>query len=288
MKSFVGKVIAITGAGSGLGRAMAMQLAEQGAQLSLSDLNAQGLEETKALCNMAAGARISATTIDVRDESQLALWAEQTQAEFGVIDALINNAGVSLNACVDDTSIDNYRWVMDINFWGMLIGTKIFLPFIRQSNHGHIVFISSVYGMMGGVDQSAYASSKFAIRGFAESLRQELQLTDPNITITCAHPAGLKTNFMENARFGQRVGYTKSDEQLKKDFSESLAVTSPEQAAKAILAGMLKEKSRLLVGRDAKFFFDPLIRLFPTRYGSIVSWVVHRLTRSNAKMSVSN
>src|ERR1700728_3460221 len=199
MKEFSGRVAAITGAGSGIGRALAHALARQGAHLALSDIDDPSLAETVAQCE-GVGVKITSQHLDVADRHAVYAWADQVVADHGTVILIINNAGVALGATVESVSYEDFEWLMNINFWGVVFGTKAFLPYLKQSGEGHVVNLSSVFGLISVPSQSAYNAAKFAVRGFTDTLRMELEIEDANVSVTTVHPGGIKTNIARNAR----------------------------------------------------------------------------------------
>jgi len=275
---FNGKAAAITGAGSGIGRALSLKLADAGCNLVLSDISEQGLNETKALIE---NQNISCTTtiLDVRDRAAIEAWAQAAITEFGHIDAVFNNAGVTVVDNVRTLDYDDFNWVMDINFWGMVYGSKAFLPHFLDRDAGIIVNVSSLFGLIAVPAQSAYNASKFAIRGFTESLEQEMQ--GSGISVFSIHPGGIKTGIARNARLNKKQLGAGKAEQFAKAFERG-ARTTPEQAAEVILKGIAKGKRRILIGGDAHLL-DWVQRLLPNRYEVALSL----LFRVNTKKSKS-
>ena len=175
MKDFKGHVAAITGAGSGIGRALANELARRGAHLALSDIDDAGLAETVSQCE-GFGVKITSQHIDVADRAAVYAWADEVVADHGEINLVVNNAGVALGATIESMSYEDFEWLMNINFWGVVYGTKAFLPYLKASGEGHIVNLSSVFGLISVPSQSAYNAAKFAVRGFTDTLRMELEI----------------------------------------------------------------------------------------------------------------
>jgi short-subunit dehydrogenase len=264
MKTFNGKVAAITGAGSGIGRAIALNLAEQGCDLALSDVDKKGLKSTADQARK-IGAEVSESLLDVADRDAVFQWADQVVADHGHVDVVFNNAGVAMSGTVAGHSIEDYEWIMNINFWGVIYGTKAFLPHLEKRG-GHVVNISSIFGLTSQPFMSGYNASKFAVRGFTEALRQDLEITGSSVSCTCVHPGGIKTNIAKSSRMSDSMkgvtGMTK--EQASAKF-EKMFIHTPEKAAKTILDGVLKNKRRVLIGADARFF-DIAVRLAPTGY----------------------
>ena len=262
---FDNKVIALTGAGSGIGRALALNLAERGAVLALADKDAAGLAQTKALLGNRPA---SITTLDVTDTAALAAWIDGAVAEFGRLDGIINNAGLSVTAPFADTPRADFDRVMAVNFGGVVEGCRAALPHLRAqaqaTGTAWLVNISSVFGMMGYPTQSAYNASKYAVRGLTEALYLELGVTDPGICVIRVHPGGVKTNVAKNAKHIASMPGQRTDLDFAAEF-EKAAKTTPEQAAATIVAGMERKQHRVLIGNDARFI-DWMTRLFPVSY----------------------
>ena len=271
MQSFANKVVGITGAASGIGRALAQQLSADGAHLALSDVNMDGLEETKA--SLKGSGKVTLHTLDVADRAAWEAYAETVVADHGQVDAIINNAGVALSETIEKMSYEDMEWIVDINFWGVVYGTKTFLPLLKARPEAAIINVSSIFGIIALPTQGAYNATKFAVRGFTESLRQELAST--NVMVTTVHPGGIKTNIVRNGRMKTSMAGEKSLEQQAREF-EKMAKTTPAQAASTIIDGTLKGKRRILIGSDAKAM-DRTQRLFPIKYTDIFGWVLRKL-----------
>jgi NAD(P)-dependent dehydrogenase (short-subunit alcohol dehydrogenase family) len=251
MKSFDGKVAAITGAGSGIGRELARSLAVRGAHLALCDIDTIGLAETVALCE-GSGVKVTSQRVDVADRDAVFAWADQVVADHGKVNLVFNNAGVALAATVDGMSYDDFEWLMGINFWGVVHGTKAFLPHLKAAGDGHVVNMSSVFGLISIPAQSAYNSAKFGVRGFTDALRIELEIERCGVSATTVHPGGIKTNIARNARMDDSAVALSGGDADPDEF-DKVARTSPEKAAEVILAAVERNKRRVLVGTDAKF-----------------------------------
>jgi len=261
MKSLEGRAIAVTGAGSGIGRALAIGLAKRGAKLALSDKDAAGLAET---ARMLGNYPHTSTTFDVTDEAALKDWIDAAAAEFGNLDGIINNAGLSVVAPFADTPKADFDRVMAVNFDAVVNGCRHAIPHLRKSNDAWLVNISSVFGMMGYPTQSAYNASKYAVRGLTEALYLELAETDPHISVIRVHPGGIKTNVARNAKFIKSMdGRTNALD--SGDEFEKAARTTPDEAAETIIRGMERGQHRVLIGNDARFI-DLMTRLFPVGY----------------------
>lgn len=269
MKSFQDKVAAITGAGSGIGRALSLELARRGCHLALSDIDEQGLAATAERIGP-GGVRVTTQTLDTSDREAVENWARQVVADHGRVNLIFNNAGVALSSTVEGVEYDDFHWIMNINFWGVVHGTKAFLPHLKASGEGHVINLSSVFGLSAQPTMGMYNASKFAVRGLTESLRQELDMAGTGVSATCVHPGGIKTNIAKNSRTSKsiRTLVDQDEEEAKKNF-EKLFITTPDKAARVILKGVEKNKRRVLIGPDARVF-DWMVRLFPTFYQRIM------------------
>lgn len=279
MKKFNKATVVITGAGSGIGRELANVFAEAGANLALSDINLAAVNETAAKLQ-SGSAKVATHALDVSDKQAVFDYAEQIAADFEEINLVINNAGVALNTgTMESTSIEEYEWLMGINFWGVLYGTKAFLPFLKNASWGHIVNISSLFGLIGVPGQSAYNAAKFGVRGFTEALRQELDITSQTVSCTSVHPGGIKTDIAKNSRQGSRA--PSEDDKLfmgDADDFEKLARTTARSAAEQIAQAVLKDKRRLLIGFDAKLL-DWVQRHFPNYYQKLFMYLKNRMEK---------
>jgi NAD(P)-dependent dehydrogenase (short-subunit alcohol dehydrogenase family) len=257
MHQLSGAVAVVTGAGSGIGRALAQELAAAGAQLALADINRAGLEQTLTLLGPAAARTYQ---VDVGNASEVDEFAAKVRQDFKRASLLINNAGVALYGTFSEISLAEMEWLFRINFWGVVHGCKSFLPLLQQESDAHIVNLSSVYGLFGPPGHAAYASSKFAVRGFTEVLRQELKST--GIHVSCVHPAGIQTAIADNARLGHLA--SPQEAAILRERFKKLAPTSPTEAARTILKGILRNRPRILIGADA-YRIDVMQRLAPSR-----------------------
>lgn len=269
MKNFKQKVAAITGAGSGIGQHLALLLAKQGCHLSLSDINPNGLAETVALVKN-TGVRVTSQVLDVAQRDAVEQWAAQTQQEHGQINLIFNNAGVALGSTVEGASYNELEWIMNINFWGVVYGTKAFLPYLKQSGDGHIINVSSLFGLTAQPTQSAYNASKFAVRGFTESLRQELDIEKCGVSALCVHPGGIRTNIAKAAKVNDSLRTLGIDPAKSNQTFDKLLRCPPQQAAAIILEAVQSNKRRVLIGNDAKSL-DLMQRFFPTGYQSVTA-----------------
>ena len=259
MRNFSTRVAAITGAGSGIGRALAERLAQQGAHLALSDIDAGGLAETVGLCE-GRGVKVTSHAVDVADRHAVIAWAADVVEQHGTVHLVVNNAGVALGATASDQTIDDFEWLMNINFWGVVHGTQAFLPHLRQAEAGHIVNISSVFGLVSIPSQSAYNAAKFGVRGYTDALRMELEIEGSTVSCTTIHPGGIKTNIARNARSDDSVIALGADPDDFAEEFDKLAWTTPDKAAKQILKAVERNRRRALIGPDA-VLFDLISRL---------------------------
>ena len=265
MKSFQGKVAAITGAGSGMGRALAVNLAKQGCHVAISDINAEPLAETAALIGNSV--KVSSHVVDVADRIAVKNFANAVVQHHGKVNMIFNNAGVSVTDLASRMPLEDFEWLMNINFWGVIHGTRAFLPLVSEQPEAHIINTSSIFGTIAVPSQSAYNASKFAVRGYTYSLRAEL--ADSHIGVSCVQPGGVKTNIVKTSRFVPTDNASVTKEEAIQKF-ESLAGLTSEQAANIILRGVQKNKAQILVGKDAKFM-ALVERLFPTSYLKVMS-----------------
>jgi butyryl-CoA dehydrogenase len=270
MNNLRDRVAVVTGAASGIGKALAEELAATGCRLALSDINETGLREVAERLR-GNGHEVFAEPLDVADRDAFYAYAERVKAHFGEVHVVINNAGVALGALVEDMTYEDFEWLMGINFWGVVYGTKAFLPYLKEAGEGHIVNVSSVFGLVGIPSQSAYNAAKFAVRGFTESLREELDLGDYGVSCTCVHPGGIKTNIARNARMRDvsSVTGTSDREETVANF-EKLFRTTPEDAAASIIRGIRGDRRRVLIGSDAQMI-DKMQRSMPTLYQKIIT-----------------
>lgn len=277
MNKFNNSVAVVTGAGSGIGRQLCCQLAKVGAHLAIVDIDSNNLDDTKKLIeSINSELDVQSTVLDVSDKDAIFKLAEETQAHFGKVNLVINNAGVAMSSGnVWETSIEDIEWLMSINFSGVLYGTKAFLPILEKSQWGHIVNISSIFGIIAVPEQAHYNASKFAVRGLTESLRQELDIAQSHISCTSIHPGGIKTNIAKNARITKEL-----DDQNKKIFDnfEELAMTTAESAASQILKGVVKNRRRVVIGKDAKLL-DWVQRHFPNHYQKVYQLFVSKVLK---------
>lgn len=264
MWNWSGGVAVVTGAGSGMGRCLAQELAGKGSALALADVNEKGLAETVSLLG-AAKSKVTQHIVNVAEEAHVKRFAEAVEAQHGKVTVLFNNAGVALLGSFEEISLADFRWLVDINFWGVVYGTAYFLPLLRKEKRAHIVNTSSLLGFFGAAGQSAYCASKFAVRGFTESLHHELQGT--TVGVTCVHPGFVRTAIAKHAKPGERAGEGLHKESLAR--FEQVARTDPDVAAAKILRGVERGAARVLIGADA-YFVDFWQRLKPASYWKLL------------------
>jgi short-subunit dehydrogenase len=273
MKTLDGKVVVITGAGSGIGRALALQAANRGAILALTDWDEVGLVETAQQVQTRTHREVRTDKLDVRDRQAMHDYAASVRQELGRVNVIVNNAGVALHGDFEEVTYEDFEWVMDVDFWGVVQGTKEFLPYLIESGDGHVVNISSLFGLLGMPGQTAYNAAKFGVRGFTEALRQEMILAKRPVQVTCVHPGGIKTGIARNAR----ATASHDQAQVAKHFDTKLARMTPERAAELILEGVLADKPRVVVGADAKLL-DWFVRLVGARYQRVFALAARRLS----------
>ena len=272
MKSLDDKVVVITGAGSGIGRALALDLARRGSLLALSDVDETGLAETVDLVAKAGGSQVRSDRLDVADRDAMARYALDVVQELGRVNVIINNAGVALAGDFTDLEYPDIDWIVGVNFWGVVHGTKEFLPHLIASGDGHVVNLSSLFGLVSMPGQSMYNATKYAVRGMTEALREEMLIAGHPVGVTAVHPGGIKTAIARNAR----VSAKESKEDTARLFDEKLAKMTPERAAEIIVNGILKNRARVLVGLDAHAVHT-VAKLLGSRYQDVVALTSKRV-----------
>ncbi|WP_374024949.1 SDR family NAD(P)-dependent oxidoreductase [Mycobacterium sp. HNNTM2301] len=255
MHEFTGKVAVVTGAGSGIGQALALELGRAGAKLAISDVDTEGLAQTEEQLK-AIGAPVKADRLNVTEREAFLAYADAVREHFGQVNQLYNNAGITFVGSIEDSRFKDIERVMDVDYWGVVNGTKAFLPHLIASGDGHLINISSALGLFAAPGQAAYVSAKFAVRGFTEALRQEMARAGHPVRVTTVHPGGVKTGFARNAIFAEGL----DQDGLAELFEEQQAKTTPQRAAQVILAGVRKDRARVLVGPDVKAM-DLVVRL---------------------------
>lgn len=269
MKDFKDKVAAITGAGSGMGRELALEMARRGCHVALSDINEAAAAETAAMVKP-LGVRVTTQKLDVADRAGVYAWADKVVADHGKANLVFNNAGVALGSTVETTKYEDFEWIMSINFWGVVYGTKAFLPHLKASGDGHVINTSSLFGLIAAPMNSCYNASKFAVRGFTECLREELDLFPCGVSATSVHPGGIQTNIARASRRDPALSASLGIDMdtATREFEKSF-ITTANKAAQIIIGAVEKNRRRVLVGPDAKVV-DLLQRLFPEGYQKFV------------------
>jgi NADP-dependent 3-hydroxy acid dehydrogenase YdfG len=271
MEGFAGKVAAVTGAGSGIGQALALELGRSGASLAISDVDLEGLAKTEEQLK-AIGAPVRSDRLDVTEREAFHIYADHINEHFGKVNQIYNNAGIAYTGDVDITAFKDIERVMDVDFWGVVNGTKAFLPHLVASGDGHVINVSSLFGLLSVPGQAAYNSAKFAVRGFTEALRQEMVLNREPVKVTSIHPGGIKTAIVRNGLTAEGVDPAAQS----KVFDKRLASTTPQRAAEIILDGVRKNKARVLVGQDA-VVIDLLVRITGSNYQRLFAPVIGRI-----------
>ncbi|PWN02122.1 acetoin dehydrogenase [Nocardioides silvaticus] len=266
MKSLKDKVVVITGAGSGIGRALALDVAGKGALLAISDVDEAGLAETAALADKAGAKEVRTDRLDVADRDAFAAYADDVATHFGRVNVVVNNAGVALAGDFVDLEMKDIDWIIGINFWGVVHGSKFFLPHLIASGDGHLVNISSLFGLVSMPGQSMYNASKYAVRGMTEAIREEMLVAGHQVGVTAVHPGGIKTAIARNAR----VSDHEDKAATAKLFDEKLARMTPEKAAAIIVKGITKNQARVLVGIDAHLIHH-FGKLTGSRYQDLIA-----------------
>jgi NAD(P)-dependent dehydrogenase (short-subunit alcohol dehydrogenase family) len=283
MKSFAGKVAAITGTASGMGRSLAVALARRGCEVALSDVDERGLAETARFVRDVASVRVTTKRVDVSSEEAVRAWAREVASAHGRCNLIFNNAGVSYAATVEGAEQSDFERIIDVDFWGVVHGTRAFLPYLRASGDGHVINTSSVFGLVAFPGQCSYNSAKFAVRGFTEALRIELEITGAPVSATCVHPGGIKTNIARASKVhpSMRDLGIGDLEEARIRFERGFRV-SADEAAEVILRGVKRNERRVLIGNDARFF-DFMQRVLPGRYHGLIAKASLRLLGARGK-----
>jgi short-subunit dehydrogenase len=281
MTAIPGAAIALTGAASGIGRALAIELAARGTDLALADRDEAGLQTVAAEIAKATPRKVSLHRIDVSEREQIAAFARDAVAAHPSLNILINNAGVALLGQFHEIDQAQMEWLININFWGVVHSTRAFLPHLASRPAAHIVNLSSIFGIVAPPGQTAYAAAKFAVRGFSESLRHELQIAKSPVRISVVHPGGIKTNIVRNSRAG--VGVTDNERRAQSiERFDAIAQTSPKDAALRIIKGIEKNEPRILIGSDARFM-DLLQRFRPATYWNVMAKRIEKMSKQKSK-----
>ncbi len=259
-----GRTAVVTGAANGIGRAIAVSLANRGCHLALADIDEDGMAGTAELTR-ASGVRVSRHRLDVADRIAVAEFPGLVAAEHGAVDVLVNNAGVAVGGTFEQVSDEDFEWLFEINFWGVVRMTRAFIPLLHASDDARIVNLSSIYGVIAPPEQSAYSASKFAVRGFSEALRHELQ--GSNIGVTVVHPGGIATSIAEKARIP--AGITEEEIARRRERYRKLLRLPPEIAGETIVRGIERRQPRILIGSDAKTI-SLIARLLPVSYWKLM------------------
>jgi len=271
MQGFAGKVAVVTGAGSGIGQALALELGRSGATVAISDVDTEGLAHTEEQLK-GIGVAVKADRIDVTEREAFLAYADAVADHFGKVNQIYNNAGIAFTGDIEISQFKDIERVMDVDFWGVVNGTKAFLPHLIASGDGHVVNISSIFGLFSVPGQGSYNAAKFAVRGFTEALRQEMILAGHPVAVTTVHPGGIKTAIARNATAAEGL----DRDELARAFDTKMARTTPQQAARIILDAVSKKKARVLVGPDA-VILDLLVRATGSGYQRLFSPLLRRL-----------
>jgi short-subunit dehydrogenase len=272
MQGFAGKVAVVTGAGSGIGQALAVELAHSGARVAISDVDTDGLARTEKQLK-AIGAPVKADRLDVAERKAFLAYAERVNDHFGKVNQIYNNAGIAFIGDIQISQFKEIERVMDIDFWGVVNGTKAFLPYLIASGDGHVINVSSAFGLFSAPSQAAYNSAKFAVRGFTEALYQEMALARHPVRVTAVYPGHTKTSFVHNMTAAEALEAVAVD--LAKTYDKGLWTTSPQKAAQVILNGVRKNRARVLIGPDTKIL-ELLVRMTGSSYQRFVPAVLGR------------
>ena len=277
MTAIPGAAVAVTGAASGIGRALAIEFAARGADLALADRDEAGLREVAAEIAKASTRKVSLHRVDIGSSEAVAAFAREVIATHPALNILINNAGVSLLGLFHEIDQPQMEWLFNINFWGAVHATRAFLPHLAGQPASHIVNLSSIFGIVAPPGQTAYSAAKFAVRGFSEALRHELQMAKSPIRLSVVHPGGIKTNIVRNSRAGSGVTDNERRVQSIERF-DAIAQTSAKDAALRIIKGIEKNEPRILIGGDARFM-DLLQRFRPATYWNVLAKRIEKMAK---------
>jgi short-subunit dehydrogenase len=283
MTAISGAAVAVTGAASGIGRALAIELAARGADLALADRDEAGLQTLAAEIARNGPRKVSLHRVDVGEPEQIAAFAREAIAAHPRLNIVVNNAGVALLGGFHEIDQAQIEWLFNINFWGVVHSTRAFLDHLASQPAAHIVNVSSIFGIVAPPGQTAYAAAKFAVRGFSESLRHELQTAKSPIRLSVVHPGGIKTNIVRNMRSGSGVTDNERRVQSIERF-DAITQTSPKDAALRIIRGIEKDEPRILIGGDARFM-DLLQRFRPATYWKVMAKRIEKMAKRGSKGS---
>jgi short-subunit dehydrogenase len=278
MTAIRGAAAAVTGAASGIGRALALELAARGCDLALADRDEAGLQATAAEINRLHSQKVTAHRVDVSESRQIEDFAQAAVAGHPGLNIVVNNAGVALLGQFNEIDQAQMDWLMNINFWGVVHATRAFLPHLARQREAHIVNLSSIFGIVAPPGQTAYAAAKFAVRGFSEALRHELQMAASPVRLSVVHPGGVATNIVRNSRAGVGVTDNARRAQTIERF-DAIAKTTPAAAALRIILGIEKNQPRILIGNDARFM-DLLQRFRPGTYWAVLARRIEKKTNA--------
>jgi short-subunit dehydrogenase len=278
MTAIRGSAAAVTGAASGIGRALALELAARGCDVALADRDEAGLQAVAAEISRTHSQKVTAHRVDVSEQQQIADFAQAATSAHPGLNIVVNNAGVALLGQFNEIDQAQMDWLMNINFWGVVHATRAFLPHLARQREAHIVNLSSIFGIIAPPGQTAYAAAKFAVRGFSESLRHELQMAASPVRLSVVHPGGVSTNIVRNSRAGTGVTDNERRAQLIERF-DAAAKTTPAAAALRIIQGIEKNQPRILIGNDARFM-DLLQRLRPATYWAVLARLIEKMAKA--------
>jgi short-subunit dehydrogenase len=281
MTAIRGAAAAVTGAASGIGRALALELAARGCDLALADRDEAGLQAVAAGIAKTGARKITTHGVDVGEPSQIEAFAQSAIAAHAKLIFVVNNAGVALMGMFGEVDQAEMEWLFNINFWGVVHGTRAFLPLLAKQREAHVVNLSSIFGIVGPPGQTAYCAAKFAVRGFSESLRHELQMANSPVRLSVVHPGGIATAIARNSRLG--TGITDNARRAESiERFDNAARTKPEKAARIIADGIERNAPRILIGTDAKFI-DVLQRLRPATYWKALAGIFNKRARAGKR-----
>jgi short-subunit dehydrogenase len=281
MTAIQGSAAAVTGAASGIGRALALELAARGCDLALADRDEAGLQAVAAEISKAGQRKVSVHRVDVGSPEQIQGFAAAATAAHPKLNILINNAGVALLGQFDEIEQAQMEWLININFWGVVHATRAFLPHLARQQASHVVNVSSIFGIIAPPGQTAYCAAKFAVRGFSESLRHELSMANSPVRLSVVHPGGVLTNIVRNSRTG--IGVTDNARRAQSiERFDAIAKTTPPAAAQRIILGIEKNQPRILIGGDARFM-DLLQRFRPATYWAVLAKRIEKMAGNAGK-----